>query len=162
MGRLSETDVLRELKIKNLSLKSPFTDYKSVSSLLKVECLNGHEIQTNLKTIRLSSFVCPICVGNATKGFDGSATTVPPKTGRRILGFDNASHKMGVAIFDAGKLVYYHLLEFNTGTATQRLLKIRQLDGDKILNAKIFPDLEKIAIGKAKILLTEIKINNKS
>ncbi len=37
------------------------------------------------------------------------------------------------------------------------LLKIKQLNGDKILNAKIFPDIEKIAIGKAKILLTEIK-----
>lgn len=35
--------------------------------------------------------------------------------------------------------------------------KIRRLNGGKILKAKIFPDIEKIAIGKAKILLTEIK-----
>jgi len=135
MGRLSEADVLKELKIKNLSLKSPFTDYKSVTSLIKVECLNGHEIQTNLKTIRLSSFSCPRCVGSASKGFDKVATTVPAKTGYRVVGFDNASHKMGVAIFDDGKLVYYSLLEFNNGTATQRLLKIRQLLEDVILPA---------------------------
>ena len=38
------------------------------------------------------------------------------------------------------------------------LLKIKQLNGDKILNAKIFPDIEKIAIGKTKILLREIKV----
>lgn len=37
------------------------------------------------------------------------------------------------------------------------LSKIKQLNGDKILKAKIFPDIEKIAIGKAKIILTEIK-----
>lgn len=39
------------------------------------------------------------------------------------------------------------------------LLKIKQLNGDKILDAKIFPDLEKIAIGRAKILLREIKLS---
>lgn len=37
------------------------------------------------------------------------------------------------------------------------LLKIKHLNGDKILNTKILPDLEKIAIGKSKILLSEIK-----
>lgn len=37
------------------------------------------------------------------------------------------------------------------------LLKIKQLNGDKILKAKIFPDLEKIAFRKSKVLLTEIK-----
>jgi hypothetical protein len=37
------------------------------------------------------------------------------------------------------------------------LSKIRQLNGDKILNAKIYPDIEKIAIRKAKILMAEIK-----
>ena len=105
MGRLSEVDVLKELKIKNLSLKSPFTDYKSVTSQISVTCLNGHEIQTNLKTIRLASFSCPICVGKASKGFDKVATIVPPKTGYRVVGFDNASHKMGVAILDDGKQV---------------------------------------------------------
>ncbi|RLI51911.1 hypothetical protein DRO61_01130, partial [Candidatus Bathyarchaeota archaeon] len=135
MGRLSEEDVLKELKIKNLSLKSPFTDYKSINSMIKVSCLNGHEIQTNLKTIRAHSFACPTCVGNASKGFDGSPTIVPEKSGHRVLGFDNASHKMGVSIFDSGKLVYYHLLEFNQGTATQRLLKIRQLLEKTILPA---------------------------
>ena len=91
--------------------------------------------KTNLKTIRLSSFSCPRCVGSASKGFDKVATTVPAKTGYRVVGFDNASHKMGVAIFDDGKLVYYSLLEFNNGTATQRLLKIRQLLEDVILPA---------------------------
>ena len=37
------------------------------------------------------------------------------------------------------------------------LFKIKQLNEDKILNTKIFPDIEKIAIGKSKIILTEIK-----
>jgi RNase H-fold protein (predicted Holliday junction resolvase) len=58
---------------------------------------------------------------------------VPQKTGYRVIGFDNASHNMGVAIFDNGKLVYYNLLTFNQGTATQRLNKIRDTLENQIL-----------------------------
>ena len=127
MAKLTKPEIERELKIKNLTLKSDFEDYQNLTSMLVVECLNGHEIHTNLKTIRLSSFTCPVCVGKASKGFDTTPITIPDKKGYRVIGFDNASHKMGVAIFDNGRLVYYHLLVFDEGTATQRLNKIRDL-----------------------------------
>jgi hypothetical protein len=38
------------------------------------------------------------------------------------------------------------------------LLKIRQILGDEILSTKIFPDIEKIAMRKSKIILKEIKV----
>jgi hypothetical protein len=37
------------------------------------------------------------------------------------------------------------------------LNKIKKLNGDRILKAKVIPDIQKIAIGKSKIILTEIK-----
>lgn len=128
MARKLELDVIqKELKEKNLTLKSDYNDYKSLNSPITVECSNGHQIQTTLKTVRSSNFVCSICVGSASKAEVVSNNIVPPKMGYRIIGFDNASHNMGVAIFDGGKLVYYNLLQFNTGTTLQRLNKIRDL-----------------------------------
>lgn len=40
------------------------------------------------------------------------------------------------------------------------ILKIKQLNGDKILNTKIFPDIKKIAIRKSKIILSELKTHS--
>jgi len=125
MARLTKKQIEEELKIKNLTMITEFEDYKSMTTPLRVNCLNGHEIQTNMKSIRLASFSCPVCIGRATKGFTDEPLYVPEKTGQRVVGFDNASHKMGVSIFDGGKLVYYTLMEFNHGTAIQRLNKIR-------------------------------------
>lgn len=127
MAKVTEGQLQEELKKKRLTLVSDYEDYKNLGTPITVSCLNGHEIQTNLKTIRSSSFTCPVCVGQATKGFNKTPVSVPSKKGYRVIGFDNASHKMGVSIFDDGKLVYYGLLTFNQGTAIQRLNKIRDL-----------------------------------
>jgi Holliday junction resolvasome RuvABC endonuclease subunit len=125
--------IAHELREKQLKLKSDYSDYKSVNSPIIVECINGHEIHTTLKTVRLKNFTCSQCVGTATKGKHVFTTVVPQKTGYRVIGFDNASHNMGVAIFDNGKLVYYNLLTFNQGTSTQRLNKIRDTLENQIL-----------------------------
>ena len=122
-----------ELKQKNLVMKSEYADYESLNSPIIVECVNGHEIHTTLKTIRSKNFTCSQCVGTTTKGKHVFTTVVPQKIGYRIIGFDNASHNMGVAIFDDGKLVYYNLLKFNQGTAVQRLNKIRDTLEQQIL-----------------------------
>ena len=126
-----------ELKTKSLALKSSYEDYQSLTSPIVVQCLNGHEIHTTLKTIRSKNFTCNLCVGSATKGDSISSLIVPTKTGYRVIGFDNASHNMGVAIFDSGKLVFYKLLQFNQGTTIQRLNKIRD-----VLEEQIIPDWE--------------------
>ena len=50
----------------------------------------------------------------------------------RILGFDQATEKFGVSVFDNGELVYYKLLVF-TGDLNMRLLKIQQMLEKEIL-----------------------------
>ena len=131
--KLEYNQIAYELRQKNFKLKSDYNDYKSINSPIIIECVNGHEVHTNLKTVRLKNFTCSQCVGTATKGKHVYTTVVPQKTGYRVLGFDNASHNMGVSIFDNGKLVYYNLLTFNQGTAIQRLNKIRDTLEKQIL-----------------------------
>jgi len=131
--KMEYNQIAYELRQKNFKLKSDYSDYKSVNSPIIIECVNGHEIHTTLKTVRLKNFTCSQCVGTATKGKHVYTTVVPQKTGYRVIGFDNASHNMGVSIFDNGKLVYYNLLTFNQGTAIQRLNKIRDTLEQQIL-----------------------------
>lgn len=124
----------KELSDKNLKLVSDYADYKSLNSPITVECINGHKTHTTLKTIRSANFTCSLCVGSATKGVNISNSEVPRKTGYRVIGFDNASHNMGVAIYDGGKLVYYNLLQFNQGSTLHRLNRIRD-----VLEKQIIP-----------------------
>lgn len=127
MAKVTSEQLDKELSEKHLSMVSDYEQYKNITSPITVQCINGHKMETNLKTIRSDSFVCNLCVGGASRGKHVSNTVVPRKSGYRIVGFDNASHNMGVAIFDNGKLVYYDLMQFDTGTTLQRLNKIRDL-----------------------------------
>ena len=131
--RLELRQIEYELRQKGLTLESDYSEYKSLNSPITVKCVNGHTIRTNLKTIRLANFSCSQCVGTASRGKHVYTKTVPQKTGYRVIGFDNASHNMGVSIFDNGKLVYYNLLVFNKGSAAQRLNKIRDTLENQIL-----------------------------
>lgn len=125
--------IQKELSEKYLTLLSSYDEYKSLNSPITVQCVNGHKIETTFKTIRSANFTCSVCVGTASKGKHVSNRIIPAKVGYRIIGFDNASHNMGVSIFDDGKLVYYNLLQFNSGTTIQRLNKIRDLLEKQIL-----------------------------
>lgn len=133
-NRLSLQEIEKELSIKGLTLLSNYSDYKNLSSPITVACINGHKIETNVNTIRSDSFVCNVCIGNASIGDDvNMGGKIPKKNGHRVVGFDNASHNMGVAIFDDSKLVYYDLVQFTVGNATQRLNKIRDFLEDEVL-----------------------------
>ena len=134
MAKISLEQLTKELDAKLLTLVSDYEDYTNLNGIITVECAAGHKIQTSLRTIRSDGFVCNACVGNSTKSANISSTTVPRKNGYRIIGFDNASHNMGIAIFDNGKLVYYTLKQFLEGSAIQRLLKIRDF-----LEKEVFP-----------------------
>lgn len=126
MGRrIGKSQMKMELRKKNLKLVSDYEKYENLNSPITVECNNGHKIFTTFSTVRSPNFVCSLCVGGASVAAKVSNTTVPPKSGYRIIGFDNASHNMGVAIYDGGKLVFYKMLQFRNGNATQRLNKIR-------------------------------------
>lgn len=133
MAKVEKSQLIQELKEKHLYLESDYEDYKNLIAPIKVRCMNDHVIETNLKTIRASSFTCPICVGQATKGFKNEPVSIPTKKGFRVVGFDNSSQNIGVSIFDDGKLVYYGVFRFTEGTAIQRISKIRDLLEDRIL-----------------------------
>ena len=133
MARVTKEQLLEELKQKHLELVSDYNEYKNINSPFTVKCIKGHIIETNLKTIRSSSFTCPICIGQATKGFKDEPIAVPDKKGYRIVSFDNSSHNIGVSIFDGGKLVYYGVFRFTEGSAIQRISKIRDMLEIRIL-----------------------------
>ena len=135
-NKLSLIEIEKELDIKGLTLVSDYDEYKNLSSPITVKCSNGHLIETNMNTIRLDTFVCNVCIGTASLSekvsFGGK---VPKKEGFRVVGSDDASHNMGVAIFDDGKLVYYDLVQFLEGDATHRLNRIRDfLEEDVLVN----------------------------
>lgn len=125
-------DLYGELMNKGLVIDEKSPDYKNLTSAILVRCEKGHLIQTNLLNIRRENFACPICEGLKTKGFDQAPTKVPQKEGYRIVGLDNATHNLGISIFDDGKLVYYKLHNF-TGTSVERLNAFRDLLEDVII-----------------------------
>lgn len=127
MAKISEQQLKKELSKKHLTMVSEYSEYKNINNPMRVKCMNNHLIETNLKTIRSSTFTCPVCVGQATKGFEDQPLSVPPKKGFRVVAFDNATHNVGVSIFDSGNLVYYAVFRFNNGSAMHRMNKIRDM-----------------------------------
>lgn len=134
MNKLAPDRVHEELKLKNLILSENSSKYQNLNSQILVVCEKGHEFYTTLKSIRLSSFVCPICVGKETKGFtDEEKMEIGEKAGYRIIGLDNATYRMGISLFENGKLIYYDLLTFVDDNHIKRLNEIRDLFENKIL-----------------------------
>lgn len=119
MARISDFEILQEINSKGFTAVD-ITQYKNLKSPLIVKCNQEHLMETNLETIRKSTFRCPTCHGGEV-----TITNAPPaKSGYRILALDNASQNMGLSIFDDGKLVYYSLLKFRDGLFEDRLQKI--------------------------------------
>lgn len=132
MARISLEQVKTELASKKLKL-SEKTLYENLNSQIEVECEKGHKFITTLKSVRYANFVCPVCVGEKTKGFTESPTDIPKKRGYRIIGVDNATYKMGASLFENGKLIYFKLFEFKSNNHIQRLNEIRDLFEQEII-----------------------------
>lgn len=121
--------------------------YKNLTSAIEVRCHAGHTFFTDMKSVRHDSFKCPSCVGETTSGLrDTPHGTIPSKSGFRIIAIDQASQKIGISVYDDGKLVYYHLVEV-TGTLPIRLLKIYKFMMDVIIhqwqpNYLVFEDIQ--------------------
>lgn len=96
--------------------------YKNLSSLVQIRCNAGHIFFADMKSIRKENFSCPSCYGKETSNLNENHV-LPKKEGYRIIAIDQASQKLGISVYDDGKLVYYHLVEV-TGTVPTRLLKI--------------------------------------
>lgn len=127
-----ENDFLKKLKVsnnKNLTISSLFQSLRRIEEL--TESKYKKEIREFLKLYK-PKFLIGIKNENLAKTTSGLVE----------LSKCDLKDYADELLYDARNLV---------------LNKIRQLNGDKILKAKIFPDIEKIAIGKAKIILTEIK-----
>jgi Holliday junction resolvasome RuvABC endonuclease subunit len=118
MAKLSEEKVIDEIESKGFSVLE-LEGYETIRSPFLIKCQNNHILETNLFSFRKESFRCPKCDGGEIK-----ITALPPeKNGYRILALDNATEKMGLSIYDNGKLVYYHLLVFS-GNFDSRITKI--------------------------------------
>jgi Holliday junction resolvasome RuvABC endonuclease subunit len=113
--------------------------YKNLDTLLKLKCNNGHCIEASIKTVRNPNFKCPFCEGKTSSGTAIHNVSIPPKTGHRVVAIDNASHNAGISVFDDGKLVFYHLYQFD-GDTIKRLCDNRKLLNDEIAQ-KWKPDL---------------------
>ena len=96
--------------------------YKNLSSVIEVRCNAGHTFFTDMKSIRKDNFKCPSCVGISTSNLN-KTHDLPIKTGFRIIAIDQASQKIGISVYDDGKLVYYYFVEV-TGLLSVRLCKI--------------------------------------
>ena len=134
MAKISHENLIKEINAKGFILIND-ADYKNMQSPITIQCLKGHTIDTNLETFRKASFVCPICDG-ATDFH--KPLNVPAKEGFRIVAFDQATEKMGISIYDGGKLVYCDLITFS-GDVTTRLCKIRSFIEDTVI-ARWEPD----------------------
>lgn len=120
--------------------------YKNLSSMITVRCNKGHIFSTDMKSVRKDNFVCPSCVGESTSALLSNPTTVPEKKGFRIIAIDQASQKLGISIYDNGKLVYYHLVEV-TGAVSARLQKIYKFMVEVVIrkwqpNYLVFEDIQ--------------------
>lgn len=107
--------------------------YKNLTSSIEVRCSNGHKFMTDMKSVRHDKFVCPKCVGIDTSSLKEFKGLLPKKEGFRIIAVDQASQKLGISVYDNGKLVYYYWVEVSGGLST-RLLKIYSFMRDVIIN----------------------------
>ncbi len=130
MAKLNNDVIKAEVEAKGYKLIDA-SGYEKLDSTIIIECSKGHKIETNLKSVRHGSFECPFCAASSfaieiPKG-------VPEKSGFRIIAFDNATEKMGMSIYDNGKLVYFDLFRFTDGILVQRLVKIQRLIEDVVI-----------------------------
>lgn len=130
MAKLSIEQIQVEVEQKGYKLLSA-DGYSNLNSIIVVQCPEGHTIEVSMGDFRRASFECPVC-GSDTNFYNPIA--VPPKTGTRVIGFDQATEKFGLSIWDNGKLVFFNLYTFS-GTLNQRLVKIK-----KLLETVILPE----------------------
>ena len=129
---ISRQSVLETLAEKGFKCTN-IQEYKTLDTVLQLECKDGHKICADFRTARDNRFYCPICEGKNSLGTLIFQKEPPTKTGKRIVAIDNATKNAGVAVFDNGKLVHYMLQEFS-GELIDRLLANRNFIRDVVIN----------------------------
>ncbi len=120
MAKLSVEQIRAEVEEKGFELVSA-DNYKNMNSFITIRCSEGHIVEVPFSNFRTASFRCPICDQAIT--FE-NPTSVPQKTGYRVIAFDQATEKFGLSIFDDGKLVFFNLYVY-TGTVINRISQIK-------------------------------------
>lgn len=128
MAKLSKDQIQAEVEEKGYKLLNA-DGYSNMNSIIVVQCAKGHTIEVSMADFRRASFECPVCGSDVNFH---NPITVPQKTGTRVIGFDQATEKFGLSIWDDGKLVFFNLYTFS-GTLNQRLVKIKKLLEDVVI-----------------------------
>jgi len=123
---LSREEISNELLEKGFKLINA-DNYKNLDSTIVVECSEGHQFETTMKSIRHPSFECPTCAAAKMNNFKELPKIVPEKEGYRIIAFDQATHNCGISIYDNGNLVYFNVFTFIDPILIDRLYKIQKL-----------------------------------
>ena len=143
---LSKEQIAAEVESKGFKLIDA-TGYKNMDSDITVECEKGHRFITNVKSVRHPGFQCPECAKAQFTVDKPIGVPVKQPGTFRIVAFDQATYKMGMSIWDDGKLVYYDLFQFNDAATESRLVKIERLLSEVVVpiwkpDAVVFEDIQ--------------------
>ena len=106
MARLSHEQIAAEVAAKGCVLIKD-EGYENLNSRIIVQCKEkGHLVETCLGDMRKASWTCPCCDQNLS--FINPMEIPLKGNSYRVLGFDQATEKFGVSVFDNGELVYYN------------------------------------------------------
>ena len=94
MSRLSTDKIKEELATKHFTLLDD-SNYTTLNSPIVIQCEHGHKIEVSMNDFRRPSFVCPCC--DKSINFI-NPKNVPPKTGYRVIAFDQATEHFGLSI----------------------------------------------------------------
>lgn len=119
MAKLSNEQIASELRQRGYTLIDA-SGYTNLQSPIIAECAHGHHFNTTLADVRKISFGCPQCDHIVFQ----NPAVVPPKSGYRVIAFDQATEHFGLSIFDNGQLVFFHLYSFK-GVVNSRILQIK-------------------------------------
>lgn len=122
MAKLSKEQIQTEVEAKGYKLLNA-DGYSNMNSIITVQCEKGHAIEVSMADFRRASFECPVCDSDVNFR---NPIAVPEKGNVRVIGFDQATEKFGLSIWDDGKLSFFNLYTF-TGTLAQRLVKAKKL-----------------------------------
>lgn len=143
---LSKEQIQAEVEAKGYKLVDA-SSYKNMESDITVECSKGHRFVTNIKAVRHPSFQCPECAKASFQVERPKAVPLKQPGVFRVVAFDQATYKMGMSIWDNGKLVYYDLFQFNDQVTEVRLVKIERLLSEVVVpiwkpDVVVFEDIQ--------------------
>lgn len=143
---LSKEQIQAEVEARGFTLVDA-SAYKNMQSDITVKCNKGHTFITNIAAVRHPSFQCPECA-KAHFAIEKPKAVPTKQPGTfRIIAFDQATYKMGMSVWDNGRLTYYDLFQFNDSLTESRLAKIERLLSEVVVpiwkpDVVVFEDIQ--------------------